>query len=107
MHHRGAVVSGSRLTVGVGDVVDSDRRAWEVRSAVEWAQVRALAGAGSPSARSPSGWGSTAGRCERLAECRLSRRAIERAAAGSMLDPLEQVICQLIEELAARSRPRA
>jgi hypothetical protein len=46
VHHRGAVVSDSRSTVGVGDVVDCDRRAWEVRSALEWAQVRALAGDG-------------------------------------------------------------
>jgi hypothetical protein len=37
------VVSGSRWTVGIDVVVDSDRRAREVRGALEWAQVRALA----------------------------------------------------------------
>lgn len=46
MHHRGAVASGSRSTVGVGMWSIRDRTAREVRRALEWAHVRALAGDG-------------------------------------------------------------
>jgi transposase len=105
VHHRGAVVSGSRSTVGVGDVVDSDRRAWEVRSALEWAQVRALAGDGLSEREIARRLGINRRTVRRLARADEPPR-YERAAAGSMLDPLEQVIRQLIEGWPQIKAPR-
>jgi predicted transcriptional regulator len=96
VHHLAAVVSGSRWTVGIGDVVDLDRRAWEVRSALEWAQVRALAADGVSEREIAKRLGINRRTVKRLVEADRPP-CYERAAAGSMLDPLEAVIRRLIE----------
>ena len=81
-------MSGSRWTVGVGDVVDWDRRAREVRSALEWAQVRALAGDGISEREIARRLGINRRTVRRLAGADELPR-YERAGKGSMLDPLE------------------
>ena len=98
-------MSGSRWTVGVGDVVDSDREAWEVRSALEWAQVRALAGDGISEREIAARLGINRRTVARLAAASEPPR-YERAGKGSMLDPLEAVICGLLKDWP-RSRRRA
>jgi DNA invertase Pin-like site-specific DNA recombinase len=85
-----AVVSGSRSTVGVGDVVDSDRRRGEVRSALEWAQVRALAADGVSQREIAARLGINRRTVRRLVAADEPPRYL-RAPAGSMLDPLEPV----------------
>jgi transposase len=99
------VVSGSRSTVGVGDVVDWDRRAREVRSALEWAQVRALAGDGLCEREIARRLGINRRTVRRLAGADEPPR-YERAGKGSMLDPLEAVIRALLEEWPAVRAPR-
>jgi transposase len=99
------VVSGSRCTVGVGVVVDSDRRAREVRSAVEWAQVRAMAADGVSQRDIAARLGINRRTVKRLVEADEPPR-YQRAAAGSMLDPLEPVIRRLIEEWPQIKAPR-
>jgi transposase len=99
------VVSGWRSTVGIGDVVDSDRRAWEVRSALEWAQVRALAADGISEREIAKRLGINRRTVRRLAGADEPPR-YERAAAGSMLDPLEPVIRRLIEDWPEIKAPR-
>jgi transposase len=105
VHHLGAVVSGSRSTVGIGDVVDLDRRAWEVRSALEWAQVRALAADGVSEREIAKRLGINRRTVKRLVEADRPP-CYERAAAGSMLDPLEAVIGGLIEGWPEIKAPR-
>jgi transposase len=99
------VVSGSRSTVGIGDVVDLDRRAWEVRSALEWAQVRALAADGVSEREIAKRLGINRRTVKRLVEADRPP-CYERAAAGSMLDPLEAVIGGLIEGWPEIKAPR-
>ena len=88
----------------VGDVVD-DWRAGEVRSALEWAQVRTLAADG-------------VSQREIAARLGINRRTVarmlvadepprySRAPTGSMLDPLEGVLCRLLEEWPEIKAPR-
>jgi transposase len=99
------VVSGSRSTVGVGDVVDSDGRAREVRSALEWAQVRALAGDGLSEREIARRLGINRRTVRRLAGADEPPR-YERAGKGSMLDPLEAVIGRLLKDWPAIRAPR-
>jgi transposase len=101
----GAVVSGSRSTVGVGDVVDSDGRRGEVRSALEWAQVRALAADGVSQREIAARLGINRRTVARLAAADEPPR-YERAGQGSMLDPLEAVIGGLMEEWPQIKAPR-
>jgi hypothetical protein len=78
------------------EVVDR-REGEEVRSAMEWAQVRALAAVGVSKRQIAARLGidrRTVGRLVAAAE--LPR--YERAPAGSMLDPLEPVLRRLLEE---------
>jgi transcriptional regulator with XRE-family HTH domain len=105
VRHRGVVVSGSRLTVGVGVVVDSDGRAREVRSALEWAQLRALAADGVSQREIAARLGINRRTVARLAEASETPRYV-RAPAGSMLDPLVAVIRGLLEEWPQIKAPR-
>lgn len=98
-------MSGSRWTVGIGDVVDSDGRAREVRSALEWAQVRALAADGISEREIAKRLGINRRTVRRLAGADEPPR-YERAGKGSMLDPLEPVIRQLIEGWPEIKAPR-
>jgi transposase len=100
-----AVVSGSRSTVGVGDVVDSDRRRGEVRSALEWAQVRALAADGVSQREIAARLGINRRTVRRLVAAGEPPRYL-RAPAGSMLDPLEPVIRGLLEGWPQIKAPR-
>ena len=76
-----------------------------MRSALEWAQVRALARTGSRSARSRGGWGSIGGRSRGWSR-RDEPPRYSRAPAGSMLDPLEPVLRRLLEEWPEIKAPR-
>jgi transposase len=99
------VVSGSRSTVGIGVVVDLDRRAWEVRSALEWAQVRALAADGVSQREIAARLGINRRTVARLAAAAEPPR-YERAGTGSMLDPLEAVIGRLLKDWPEIKAPR-
>jgi transposase len=99
------VVSGSRLTVGVGVVVDSDGRAREVRSALEWAQVRALVADGVSQREIAVRLGINRRTVARLAAADEPPR-YERAGKGSMLDPLEPAIRRLLDEWPQVRAPR-
>jgi transposase len=77
----------------------------EVRSAVEWAQVRALAADGVSQREIAARLGINRRTVKRLAEADAPPR-YERAAAGSMLDPLVPVIRALIEECPGIKAPR-
>ena len=76
-----------------------------MRSALEWAQVRALAGDGLSEREIARRLGINRRTVRRLAGADEPPR-YERAAAGSMLDPLEQVIRQLIEGWPQIKAPR-
>jgi transposase len=104
VHHRGAVVSGSRSTVGVGE--SSIRMgARGVRSALEWAQVRALAADGVSQREIAARLGINRRTVRRLVAADEPPR-YERAGQGSMLDPLEAVIGGLMEEWPQIKAPR-
>jgi transposase len=77
----------------------------EVRSAVEWAQVRAMAADGVGQREIARRLGVNRRTVKRLAEASEPPR-YERAPAGSMLDPLEPVIRRLLEEWPDMKAPR-
>ena len=68
-----------------------------MRSALEWAQVRAMAADGVSQREIARRLGINRRTVKRLVEADEPPR-YERAPAGSMLDPLEPVIRQLLEE---------
>jgi transposase len=76
-----------------------------VRSAVEWAQVRALAADGVSQREIAARLGINRRTVKRLIEAGEPPR-YERAAAGSMLDPLEAVMRRLLEEWPEIKAPR-
>jgi transcriptional regulator with XRE-family HTH domain len=96
------VVSVSAFTVG--DVVD-DWRAGEVRSALEWAQVRALAADGVSQREIAGRLGINRRTVARLLAAAEPPR-YSRAPAGSMLDPLEGVLRRLLAEWPEIRAPR-
>ena len=77
----------------------------EVRSAVEWAQVRAMAADGMTQREIARRLGINRRTVKRLAEAS-EPPCYERAPAGSMLDPLEPVIRGLLEEWPEIKAPR-
>jgi transposase len=77
----------------------------EVRSALEWAQVRALVADGMSEREIARRLGINRRTVRRLAEADEPPR-YERSPAGSMLDPLEPVIRKLIEECPEIKAPR-
>ena len=77
----------------------------EVRSALEWAQVRAMAADGVSQREIASRLGINRRTVRRLIEARESPR-YEREPTGSMLDPLEPVIRALIEDFEGIKAPR-
>jgi transcriptional regulator with XRE-family HTH domain len=88
----------------VGDVVDVGE-AKEVRSALEWAQVRALAADGFSQREIAGRLGINRRTVARLlAADELPRYS--RAPVGSMLDPLEPVMRRLVEEWPEIRAPR-
>jgi len=76
-----------------------------VRSAVEWAQVRAMAADGVTQREIARRLGINRRTVRRLVEAAEPPR-YERSPAGSMLDPLEPVIRRLIEEWPGIKAPR-
>jgi transposase len=96
------VVSGSAFTVG--DDVD-DGRAGEVRSAMEWAQVRAMAADGLSQREIARRLGIGRNTVRKLVEASEPLR-YSRAPAGSMLDPLEPVLRRLVETWPQIKAPR-
>ena len=78
---------------------------WEVRSAVEWAQVRAMAADGVSQREIAARLGINRRTVRRLAEAAMPPQ-YERAATGSMLDPFEPVIRGLLEEWPQIKAPR-
>lgn len=86
-------------------MVDLDREAWEVRSVVEWAQVRALVGDGISEREIAARLAINRRTVRRLARADEPPR-YERAGKGSMLDPLEAVICGLLKDWPAIKAPR-
>jgi transposase len=82
-----------------------EEAAEEVRSAVEWAQVRALAADGVSQRQIAARLGINRRTVARLATAAEPPR-YSRAAAGSMLDPLEPVIRRLLAEWPEIRAPR-
>jgi transposase len=95
-------VSGSAFTVG--EVVD-DGRAGEVRSAMEWAQVRAMDADGLSRREIARRLGIGRNTVRKLIEASQPPR-YSRAPAGSMLDPLDGVLRRLVEEWPEIKAPR-
>jgi transposase len=77
----------------------------EVRSALEWAQVRAMAADGVSQRQIAARLGINRRTVRRLVAADEPPR-YERAPAGSMLDPLEPVIRRLLEEWPQIKAPR-
>jgi transposase len=77
----------------------------EVRSALEWAEVRALAADGVSKRQIARRLGINRRTVDRLVVAERPPR-YERAARGSMLDPLEPVMRQLLEEWPEIKAPR-
>jgi transposase len=96
-------------TGGVGslELVKSEFRevGEEVRSAMEWAQVRALAADGISEREIARRLGNNRPTVKRLVEADGPPR-LERAPAGSMRDPLEAVIRQLMKDCPDIKAPR-
>jgi transposase len=94
-------------TVESLEVVDASSRGGgeEVRSAVEWAQVRAMAADGVTQREIARRLGVNRRTVKRLAEAS-EPPGYERASAGSMLDPLEPVIRRLLADWPAIKAPR-
>ena len=91
---------------GASDSLSSSgEAAGEVRSAVEWAQVRAMAADGVGQREIAQRLGINRRTVKRLVEAAEPPR-YERAPAGSMLDPLQPVIGRLLEEWPAIKAPR-
>jgi transposase len=80
-------------------------RAEEVRSALEWAQVRALTADGVSQREIARRFGISRNTVRRLVEADEPPR-YQRAPAGSMLDPLEPVMRRLLEEWPEIRAPR-
>jgi transposase len=98
----------SRIVVPVGRLQGRrvvDQEAEEVRSEVEWAQVRALAADGVSKRQIAVRLGMNRRTVDRLIESPKPPR-YERAPAGSMLDPLEPVLRRLLEEWPEIKAPR-
>jgi transposase len=95
------VASGASRSL-TGDLGEATR---EVRSAVEWAQVRALAADGVSQREIATRLGINRRTVARLAAAD-GPPGYERAPAGSMLDPLELVLRRLIEEWPEIKAPR-
>jgi len=97
------------LTGAVGslELVDSELEGGgeEVRSAVEWAQVRAMAADGLKQREIARRLGINRRTVKRLVEAS-EPPCYERAPAGSMLDPLEPVIRRLLEGWPQIKAPR-
>lgn len=83
----------------------SERGGGRVRSVSEWAQVRALVADGVSQREIAARLGMNRRTVKRLAEAAQSPR-YGREPAGSMLDPLEPVIRQVLEEVADIKAPR-
>ena len=77
-----------------------------MRSALEWAQVRALAADGISEREISRRLGINRRTAARLARCSEPPRYV-RAATGSKLDPFEQVLRRLVEEWPQIKAPRA
>lgn len=77
----------------------------EVRSEVEWAQVRALAEDGVSQREIAARLGINRRTVRRLADA-AGPPSYERAPAGSMLDPLEPVLWRLLEDWPDIKAPR-
>ena len=95
------VVSVSAFTV----VVVERLEAKEVRSALEWAQVRALAADGISQREIARRLGISRNTVRRLVKAEEPPR-YRRTPAGSMLDPLEPVLRRLLEEWPEIRAPR-
>jgi transposase len=93
--------------LGSLEVVDGELEGGggEVFSAVEWAQVRAMAADGVGQREIARRMGINRRTVKRLAEAS-ERPRYERAPAGSMLDPLEPVIRRVLEEWPGIKAPR-
>ena len=101
-HWRGAaVVSVSAFTVDVLSIEEAE----EVRSAVDWAEVRALHADGITKREIARRLGISRNTVERLLSASEPPR-YSRAPAGSMLDPLEPVLRRLVEEWPEIKAPR-
>jgi len=87
------------------DVVVDRVEAEEVRSAMEWAQVRALAADGVSKSEIARRLGMNWRTVAKYVDADEPPR-YERAAAGSMLDPLEPVLRRLIDEVPDIKAPR-
>jgi hypothetical protein len=98
---------GGGVRVGLEGRVDVVERleAGEVRSAVEWAQVRALAADGVSNRQIAARLGINRRTVDRLIAAEEPPR-YRRAPAGSMLDPLEPVLARLLEEWPEIKAPR-
>ena len=92
---------------GMLELVDDEfgRDGEEVRTAMEWAQVRALAADGVSQREIAARLGINRRTVRRLLEADEPPR-YERAPAGSMLDPLEPVIRELMEDWPDIKAPR-
>ena len=99
----GAGLTGGVGSLGLVDVEFGEAR--EVRSALEWAQVRALAADGVSQREIAARLGINRRTVKRLVEADAPPR-YARAPAGSMLDPLVPVIRRLIEEVPGIKAPR-
>jgi transposase len=97
------VVSVSGLKVA--STLSSDWRSGEVRSAMEWAQVRALAADGVSEREIARRLGINRRTVARLAGAEEPPR-YRRELAGSMLDPLEPVLRRLLAEWPEIKAPR-
>ena len=101
-HWRGAaVVSVSVFTVDVLSIEEAE----EVRSAVDWAEVRAMHADGITKREIARRLGISRNTVERLLSASEPPR-YSRAPAGSMLDPLEGVLRRLVEEWPEIKAPR-
>jgi transposase len=83
----------------------STRRPEEVRSALEWAQVRALAADGVSQREIAKRLGMNRRTVAKFMDADQQPR-YARAAAGSILDPLEPVLLRLLEEWPEIKAPR-
>ncbi len=101
-HWRGAVVvSVSVFTVDVLSIEEAEG----VRSAVDWAEVRAMHADGVTKREIARRLGISRNTVERLLSASEPPR-YSRAPAGSMLDPLEGVLRRLVEEWPEIKAPR-
>ena len=87
-------------------VVEFEEGGEEVRSAMEWAQVRALAADGVSQREIAARLGINRRTVAAVGRRRRSRRGIRASATGSMLDPLEPVMRRLLAEWPEIKAPR-